>query len=111
MIAAAKNPRRARLERNRASILNQPHLLYIHIDPITRELLYVGMSSSRERPFVFYGRNASHGHHLRRLESANIPKPRIAHIVARGLSFSRAQQLEAELIARLQPVYNGGANA
>lgn len=108
MSAATKRRDPARFQRNLATSLKQPHLLYIHVDPTIRQLLYVGMSSGLNRPFVFCGRNPPHERRLRQLEALGVPKARIVHIVAQGLSFIQAAQFEADLITRLAPIYNGG---
>lgn len=85
------------------------HLIYIHVDPRSRQLLYVGISGAAMRPNDFSGRSQRHKDKLRELLAAGCTRSQIRHIVARGLGFHAAVLLERDLILKLKPPLNGPA--
>jgi len=79
--------------------------LYIHVDPRTRELLYVGISATRYR-HLDYHREKPHRDRLRTLLLQGYTKGQISHFVCEGLSYARAVEFKRALIELLKPIFN-----
>jgi hypothetical protein len=81
-------------------------MLYIHIDPGSRKLLYIGVSVDYERSHNFSSREGRHRDRLKLLLSNGYTKQQIAHVVADNLSYGAAYELERKLIRLLLPPLN-----
>ena len=84
----------------------RPSQIYIHLDPGTRELLYVGIAGSDARPLDFQARHPRHAARLKSLLAAGWRRSQIARIAATDLGRTSALRMEAALIRELRPVFN-----
>jgi len=85
----------------------EPPLIYIHIDPETRGLLYIGSSSNRARHRDFSRRKWPHRMALQGLLCRGWSPDQIAFVVANGISSPAvATRLKASLVAILDPPMN-----
>jgi hypothetical protein len=90
-----------------ASVEAEPRRsIYIHLDPGTRELLYVGVAGSDARPLDFQARRPRHAARLKRLLAAGWQRSQIARIAATDIARANALRIEAELIRELRPIFN-----
>lgn len=83
------------------------HYLYLHKDPRTKELLYIGRGSrSAARMYSMHNRGESHRQRLLELVAAGYPDTSWAKQVVGGLSSESVGRLEKACIALLDPMFN-----
>lgn len=95
---------------NKSGDVRQKHKIYIHLDPGTRDLLYVGIAVDDVRPIEFKTRLPKHRQRLEALLTWGWRRDQIARIAWVGLPYHLAQRLEAELIQHLRPPFNVSRN-
>ncbi len=90
------------------------YYVYIHIDPQTREILYVGEGSGQRAWMclggyseVRYGhRSPQHARAIQELMKRGFLPCDWVHIIHRGLTKSEARRKEQEVIRKLSPRFN-----
>lgn len=82
------------------------HQIYIHIDPGSRELLYVGVSFGKWRPVDFSARSGPHRERLMALMTSGWKRDQIVRIAASGMRPQTARNLEKQVIGVLRPRFN-----
>jgi hypothetical protein len=85
-------------------------MLYIHIDPGTRQLLYIGRSCMRQGATAFGDRTHRHRDKLRELLAEGWRRDQIAHVVVQGMNYVTAQEVQMQLIGLLHPPMNITSN-
>lgn len=85
--------------------------IYIHIDPGTRELLYIGSTCDMRRPYHVYGRSPEHRARIFELEAQGWSRKQIARVVAQGISYPKVRTLEGLAIEILRPRFNRTHNS
>jgi len=91
------------------------YYVYIHVDPETKEVLYVGMGkgsrayatkTTKTKQAAYGHRSPEHSEHLDRLlDKGYLPHEWIIFI-NRGLIKEEALHIEKQLISSLKPLYN-----
>jgi hypothetical protein len=84
----------------------QPHHMYIHIDPGTRELLYIGISYDHQRPRDFTSRSVEHSARLRGLLRDGWSRDQIVRTVWNNMTYEGSRRLELGAIREMQPTFN-----
>ena len=91
------------------------HYVYAHIDPVTKELLYIGMGkgsrayatkTSKIDTVRYSHRSPEHAEHLEELLKCGYLPHEWITFLHRGLDKKSALSIERELIAKDKPIYN-----
>jgi hypothetical protein len=92
------------------------YYVYVHIDPETGEVLYVGMgkgprayamkTSKTKDPIYYVHRSPEHAEHLEKLYQQEYLPHEWVYFDSRGLTKEQARLREKELIKELRPKYN-----
>ncbi|WEM05513.1 hypothetical protein HJJEPNFP_00013 [Ralstonia phage BOESR1] len=81
------------------------YYVYVHILPETGEILYVGMGAG-ERAWTRQSRKGPHKQILKNLDHMGYTADDYVLVVAKGLQRGEAQELEDQLLQKMQPILN-----
>ncbi|SDB15267.1 hypothetical protein [Belnapia rosea] len=82
------------------------HHVYVHRDPGTCEVLYVGRSHTMTRRTNFSSRSVSHRARMQAIRAAGWPMKEVVQVVADGLTYDQATRFERLITHALRPRFN-----